>query len=44
MTFDDYLLHLLYLVAAEDAALDVGRLRSRGPAPARHDSEVLVRC
>lgn len=42
MTFDDYLLHLFYLVDAEYEALNLGRLRRRGPLPALHDSEVLT--
>ena len=42
MTFDDYLLHLFYLVDAEYGALGLGRLRRRGPAPALHDAEVLT--
>src|SRR4051794_20155539 len=42
MTFDDYLLHLFYLVDAEYEALNPGRLRSRGPEPRLHDSEVLT--
>src|SRR5688572_11154550 len=42
MTFDDYLLHLFYLVDAEYEALDLGRLRRRGPPPTLHDSEVLT--
>ena len=42
MTFDDYLLHLFYLVDAEYGALDLGRLRRRGPRPVLHDAEVLT--
>ena len=42
MTFDDYLLHLFYLVDAEYEALNLGRHRRRGPLPALHDSEVLT--
>ena len=42
MTFGDYLLDLFYLVDTEYGALDLGRLRRRGPAPALHDSEVLT--
>lgn len=42
MTFDDYLLHLFYLIDAELAAMELPRLRPRGPAPALHDSEVVA--
>jgi hypothetical protein len=42
MTFDDYLLHLFYLVDTEYEALNLGRLRQRGPPPAPRDSEVLT--
>jgi hypothetical protein len=42
MTFDDYLLHLSYLVDGECEALNLGRVRRRGPAPVLHDSEVLT--
>jgi hypothetical protein len=46
MTFEDYLLELFYLVDAELEALksDLGlrRLRSRGPGPVLHDSEVIT--
>ena len=46
MTFEDYLLHLFYLVDALLEALksDLGRprLRSRGPEPSLHDSEVIT--
>jgi hypothetical protein len=48
MTFGDYLLHLFYLVDTELEALksEPGllppRLRSRGPAPVLHDSEVIT--
>ena len=42
MTFDDYLLHLFYLIDSEYEALHLGRLRGRGPLPALHDSEVLT--
>lgn len=42
MTFDDYLLHLFYLVDTEFEALNLGRLRRRGPAPALCDREALT--
>ena len=42
MTFDDYLLHVFYLIDTELAALNLGRLRKRGPRPVLHDSEVLT--
>ena len=46
MTFEDYLLHLFYLVDSELEALkrELGRprLRPRGPEPALHDSEVIA--
>jgi hypothetical protein len=46
MTFDDYLLHLFYLVDSELEALKLElkrpRLRSRGPQPRLHDSEVIT--
>jgi len=42
MTFADYLLHLFYLVDTEYKALNLGRLRRRGPRPALGDSEVLT--
>ena len=46
MTFDDYLLELFYLVDTELEALksELGlpRLRSRGPEPRLHDSEVIT--
>ncbi len=37
MTFADYLLHLFYLVDSKYEALDLGRLRRRGPRPALHE-------
>src|SRR5436305_1375061 len=33
MTFDDYLLHLFYLIDTEYESLHLGRLRRRGPRP-----------
>ena len=42
MTFQDYLLHLFYLVDAECEAPSLGRPRRRGPRPTLHDSEVLL--
>lgn len=43
MTFEDYLLHLFYLVDTELASLDLPQpLRSRGPAPTLADSEVIT--
>ena len=42
MTFDDYLLHLFYLVDTQMGSLNLPRLRSRGPAPTLHDSEVIT--
>jgi hypothetical protein len=44
MTFEDYLLHLFYLVDTELEALkgEAGRVRARGPAPVLADSEVLT--
>jgi Transposase DDE domain len=48
MTFDDYLLHLFYLVDTELEALKsdlrLRRLRARGPEPVLHDSEVITIC
>lgn len=48
MTFEDYLLHLFYLIDTElealkaEAGLLPPRLRRRGPAPALHDSEAIT--
>lgn len=42
MTFDDYLLELFYLVDTELTAMDLPRLRKRGPEPKLHDSEVIA--
>lgn len=42
MTFDDYLLHLFYLVDTQLKALNLPKLRSRGPAPKLADSEVIT--
>ena len=42
MTFNDYLLHLFYLIDSELEAMELPRLRARGPAPTLHDSEVLT--
>lgn len=42
MTFDDYLLELFYLVDTELTALNLPRLRKRGPEPKLHDSELIT--
>lgn len=42
MTYDDYLLALFYLVDSELAAMNLPRLRGRGPRPKLHDSEVIT--
>jgi hypothetical protein len=45
MTFADYLLHLFYLIDTELEAMKatvLPRLRSRGPQPTLHDSEVIA--
>jgi hypothetical protein len=42
MTFDDYLLELFYLVDTELTALNLPRLRRRGPEPKLHDSELIT--
>jgi hypothetical protein len=42
MTYDDYLLELFYLIDSELAAMEPLRLRTRGPSPALHDSEVIT--
>src|SRR5687768_979392 len=42
MTFDDYLLHLFYLVDTQLEALKLPRLRRRGPGPVLHDSEAIT--
>jgi hypothetical protein len=42
MTYEDYLLHLFYLIDSELKALNLPRLRRRGPAPRLHDSEVIT--
>ncbi len=42
MTYEDYLLHLFYLIDSELEALNLPRLRSRGPQPRLHDSEVIT--
>lgn len=42
MTFCDYLLHLFYLIDTELAALDLPRLRRRGPLPTLADSELIT--
>ena len=42
MTFIDFLLHLFYLVDTELKALNLPRLRRRGPAPTLDDSEVIT--
>ncbi len=41
-TFADYLLHLFYLIDTEFEALDLPRLRQRGPEPARSDAEAIT--
>lgn len=42
MTFDDYLLELFYLIDSELEAMNLPRLRRRGPRPRLHDSEVIT--
>jgi hypothetical protein len=42
MTYEDYLLHLFYLIDSELKALNLPRLRQRGPQPRLHDSEVIT--
>lgn len=42
MTFADYLLALFYHVDWALEALNLGRIRSRGPRPKLHDSEVIT--
>jgi hypothetical protein len=42
MTYEDYLLHVFYLIDSELEALNLPRLRRRGPAPPLHDSEVIT--
>ena len=42
MTFDDYLLALFYLIDSELEAMNLPRLRRRGPDPTLHDSEVIT--
>jgi hypothetical protein len=42
MTLADYLLELFYLIDTEYKALNLPRLRRRGPEPRLHDSEVLT--
>ena len=42
MTYEDYLLHLFYLIDSELKALNLPPLRTRGPAPRLHDSEVIT--
>lgn len=41
MTYEDYLLHVFYLIDSELQALNL-RLRQRGPAPRLCDSEVIT--
>ncbi len=41
MTYEDYLLHLFYLIDSELKALNLP-LRRRGPDPRLHDSEVIT--
>src|SRR5436190_2061739 len=42
MTFNDFLLHLFYLVDSELAAMNLSPLRQRGHRPSLHDSEVIT--
>lgn len=42
MTVTDYLLHVFYLIDTELKALNLPRLRQRGPAPTLADSEVIT--
>ena len=44
MTFDDFLLHVFCLIDSEVEAMEsaMPRLRSRGPRPVLHDSEVIT--
>jgi hypothetical protein len=42
MTYDDYLLHVFYLIDSELEALNLPPLRTRGPAPRLHDSEIIT--
>src|SRR5438874_1187028 len=42
MTFADYLLELFYLIDTEYKALNLPKLRKRGPEPRLHDSEVIT--
>jgi hypothetical protein len=42
MTYKDYLLHVFYLIDTELKALNLPKLRQRGPAPKLHDSEVIT--
>lgn len=42
MAFEDYLLHLFYLIDSELKALNLPPLRRRGPDPRLHDSEVIT--
>ena len=42
MTYEDYLLNVFYLIDSELAALNLPPLRTRGPAPHLHDSEVIT--
>jgi Transposase DDE domain len=42
MTVTDYLLHVFYLIDTEIKALNLPRLRQRGPQPALADSEVIT--
>jgi hypothetical protein len=42
MTYEDYLLHAFYLIDSELEALNLPRLRHRGPSPKLHDSEVIT--
>lgn len=42
MTYEDYLLHLFYLIDSELQMLDLPPLRQRGPRPHLHESEVIT--
>jgi hypothetical protein len=42
MTFDDYLLDVFYRIDSELEAMNLPRLRRRGPQPRLHDSEVIT--
>lgn len=42
MTVTDYLLHVFYLIDTELKAMNLPRLRGRGPSPTLFDSEVIT--